>query len=260
MDEELRKLIEKLLGGVDGGTDAYDKLVNAVNVLKSKANTEKSLGVKTKKSLDTLQGQLDEVNASLQNIGYDPEADTAIDDFLTGIAKKPKKKKKGNTDDDDNDDFILEDQPAFKKMVKENKRISDLLNTSNEKVAKAAGEKKNNTIQTALTKAFKNDKGNNTHFGVETRIQNLVLTGKLGVNDESKVYWKDPADKDTEIDFDTGMKAYLDTTEVKADLRSTQKGGGGSPAGGGKGDGKETDAERLERIRSKSGGAFSFVK
>ena len=262
MEEELRKLIEGILLKADGGQDAYDKLINAVNTLKSTANTQKSLGVKTKEKLDALQSVFDEISASLINIGWDPEdKETKLDDFLGGFTKKPKKKKKdkdGNVIDDD--DFILEDQPAFKKLQKTLASTVKLLDESNAKVEAANKKEQNNIISKALTKGFQNDKGEFTHYGVESRVENLVLTGKLGVNDDKKVFWKDPADEDAEIEFDTGFKSYLDQADVKRDLRSTQQGGGGSPAGGGGGGGgKENDAERIAHINKKSG-AFSFTK
>lgn len=261
MDEELRKLLEGILLKADGGQDAYDKLINAVNTLKSSANTQKTLGVKTKEKLDALQTVFDEVSASLMNVGWDPEDKEAkLDDFLGGLIKNPKKKKKdkqGNVIDDD--DFVLEDHPAFKKMQKALKLTQTQLDESNSKVEAAKKKEQNNIISKALTKGFQNDKGEFTHYGVESRVENMVLTGKLGVNEENKPFWKDSADENNEIEFETGLKSYLDSDDVKRDLRSTQQGGGGSPAGGGGGGGKPSDAERISHI-NKNAGAFSFVK
>lgn len=259
MDEELRKLIEANLLKAEGGQDVYDKLVNSVNGLKSRANTEKSLGVKTKASLDKLQSSFNDVNASLQHMGFDPESETALDDFLEGFVKKGKNKKKSDDDNSDNDDFVLEDHPAFKKLQKQLTTTTQALDDSNAKVLKSDKDKRNNTIQSTLTSAFKNDKGDYTHYGVESRVENLVLTNKLDINDEGNVFWKDPKDEDGEIDFKEGLKTYLDIPEVKRDLRSTQQGGGGSSSGGGAGGGKVSDSERMQHINAQADN-FRFSK
>lgn len=254
MDEELRQALQEMLSKTEGGTDLYDKVLNSVNTLKSKANTEKTLGVKTKKTLDKLQDSFDNVSASLQNVGFDSEEDVSLDDFLEGFQKPGKKINSAG----DVVDYVLEDQPAFKKLQKQLTTTLVDLEGEKKKVYKAETDKKNNTIQRTLTGAFKNEQGNLTHYGVESRVENLVLTNKLGVNEDNDVYWRDSVDEDKEVPFDDGFKTYLDTPEVKRDLRSTQHEGGGSSSGGAGTGGKVTDAERIQQINKNT--AFSFVK
>lgn len=261
MDEETRQALQDVLTAADGGTELYDKILNSVNTLKSKANMEKTLGVKTKKAGDKLRTDLDGLSASLQAVGYDPEAGVELDDFLGSLKGSLKEKKSPGKKSDDGTtlDYNLEDQPAFKKLQKQLTQTQTELSTSQSKVQKAEKDKKNNIIQKHLLGAFKNAQGNATHYGVESRVENLILTNKLGVNaEDSKVYWRDPSDEDKEISFDEGFKVYLGTPDVKRDLRSTQHEGGGSSSGGAGAGGKATDTERIAQINAKS--AFSFVK
>lgn len=255
MDEELRKDLFGALSGIDGGNDIYDKVLNSVNSLKSKANTEKTLGVKTKTKLDELQGTLDAVNASLMGIGFDPEGEGGLDSFLSGLAKvKPGK--------DGKPDFDIEKSPAFMKLKKQNDTLAKQLTEYEGRIKKADTEKANNTIRSTLTSAFKNDSGDFTHYGTESRIENLVLTGALSVGENGAVVWNNPEDTDNPIDFDSGFKSYLDKPDVKRDLRDVQKPGGNStpkPGAPGKKAGEMSDAERIQHINKQAKG-FSFVK
>jgi hypothetical protein len=249
MDEELRQALQDALG--TDKAELYDKVLNSVNSLKSQTNTHRSVGLKTKKSLDTLQTQFEGLNASLINIGYDTEGEIDVDEFLGAL--KQAKKTNGS-----GEEYKLEEQPAFKKLQKQLTTTLGDLESEKGKVKKAETDKNNNTVSKTLTSAFQNAEGQQTHYGTAARIENLVLTRKLGVNEENKVFWKDPADPDGEVAFDTGFKTYLALPDVKRDLRDNQHQGGGSSAGGSAGNGKATDAERIAQINAKQ--PFSFVK
>ena len=270
MEDALRDQIQEILIKADGGKDVYDNMVNAVNSLKSKANTEKSAGIKFKTSHDELKTELDTVVDVLATYGYDSETD--LEDFIKGLKTKtkvkPKEKDDDSDDDDDDDDgknvFDINKSPEFKKQQKLLEKMSTELEGEKTKNLKAQKEKENNLITRTLQGAFKNDKGEYSHYGAESRVENLVLTNKLIVDPEisnptaDNVLWNNPADKDLPIDFKEGFAKFIEAPEVKRDLKNNQEGGGGSGGSGKTGDGKETDAERIKHINANA--KFNFRK
>ena len=231
----------KALEGLEGGSDLVEAIHEHMN---GEIAKEKRTGLDFKKQFDKTDIKLRSLKKGLSGLGFNSD-EMDVDDFFSDMQTKlsapPSKGKKDK-------DFIISDMPEFKQLVKENKQLKSDFESSRESERKKQLKIDNAAISKKLMQSFTTDDGQQTHYGVPHKIENLILKGGVRVVDDNVVF-VDSSDSDLTIDYDTGIKSFLTRSDIKADQKNIQKGGsGGGSSGGGSSDLSNDD--RLAHLRN----------
>jgi hypothetical protein len=253
----------------DKKVEGADDLVSDIKALiAAETETGKKASKKKNKEAEALRTALKKAEPLAkfvtEKLGFDPE-----EDDLDDLAESVEKAMKGLSSDDDDDDDDTggkkkkgkgkgKPSPEFLELQKTVKTLQKNFNT--EKTAREAAEKTATELQDKnrrriigdrLMKGLKDDKGQPRLFGADLVVRGLIEDKKVGLKDdgETVVFIKGSGDDAEEIDFDEGIKNVI---AERKDLQVNAQQPGGGTTGGGVDvpPDKQSDADRLKKLRN----------
>jgi len=199
--------VKATLVKTEGGQALYEVVADALASAKNDRRSE----------VETLKTQNSSFLSVLKDIGYNPEQP---DPNFPKTLKEQLEKGKGDGEK------LTGTEKRLRDLEVANSDLSKKFTDSEARATKAEAAKK-----MAIAKDLLVNKLKGKIYGATARVENLILTGEVGLSpDEKSLVWKN-AD-----DFDKGLNSYLDAN--KEDLVNGQSAGpgagnrgGGQPAG-----------------------------
>lgn len=191
----------------------YSHIVDAIN---SASKVEKDKGIRETNKRNEENKKLRKFKKVLEDdLGFDP--DTELDDFVSGIKDKVKKSDNGHKATGELADLTTK----FNSMSKDFSKMQKSNKEKDEENKKLASKARGQTMQADLSKAL-----GGKIYGADDAIYRLINDGRVGLAENGKTVFKDG---DSEVDFDDGVKSFLEKN--KDIVKSKQNGGGGSTPG-----------------------------
>ena len=240
--EDVKKALEAIK---DGGGELYEAVLTAVQTEKDKGISEAS---KLRREAQTKGGKVKLLSESLKVLGYDTDDDDAdLDSFLVGVkeqmeAGKGSKKNKGKATELETENI---------QMRKDHDALQKKFDASEAEKAATNQKLRTQKITAGLEKAFQNEDGVSTIYGAGAEIRCLIADGKVDLSgDGDTIVFKDGEDI---VALQDGVTKFKESRPES--VKNIQRAGPGTPPGGPTADrSKESDADRLSRLRTQSSG------
>ena len=208
---------------------------------------ERNKGIETKKKVNSeaegLRTRLRSLEGSILDAGFSiPEIEKdgqKVYDFqaLSESLKQTSEKSKKAPESD------LE-ITNLRNQLKENETKLNQMSEFEKKWMETTEKVKRKTLENELSKAFDDESGNPSIFGKSEVIKNLIYEGRVDLDENEEVVWKDGENK---LDLKTGKQKFLE--ERKDLIKVTPKSGsGGSGSGGQKTEGLQALRDKNKRI------------
>jgi hypothetical protein len=227
------------LEGQDNGEELSKAVLAAIDGEKQKGQEARTKANNEAKNLRDRLKAAEVFSAAFTALGFDPEGDVKDpNEFADTLLADVEKAKKGDLPDG----YDVKTHPDYKKVVRELTKLTDEHQSTTGERDKLQTERNHGRIRAALGKALKDDKGQEVLFATDKVINELLHTDRVRLTGDNDVVF---VDGESEIDFDSGMKALLE--ENKSLLRNPNRPGGGS--GGAEGSPGKSSQDRTAELR-----------
>ena len=239
--ETINKIVSENAEALGENAEVFKTAINStIKALKNSVDAEKRAGVKATKELHSKTNGLNDVITTIQDATGWTEEKGSLFEYLNSYTAT---KVDGGDNKDQGDDTPtkktnpedIEIRRKFQKAEKERKSWEAKYKAIEEEKKQIAEEKnqmvkanEKKRIESCLQKAFRDDTGKETHYGVEDKIYRLLGENKLYIDEATdKVVWKTD-DIDLPQSFDEGFESYVSSAMIQRTKRDSQKAGAGS--------------------------------
>lgn len=228
------------LEGLENGSELTKAVLEAVDGERAKGQDALRKVNSEAKGLRERAKAAEGVVEAFKSLGYDPEGDTPDPhEFADGFLQVVEKAKQGKLPDG----YDIKNHPDYKRVARELAKISEEHKLTQSERDKLRKDRAHDRIRSTLSKALRDDKGEEMLFASDKVVNELLLTDRVRLTDGDELVF---VDGESEIDFDSGLKKVLD--ENKNLLKNQNRPGGGS--GGVETDPmKQSQAERTAHLR-----------